>query len=286
MPLLDLQQHLKQELLTNPFLELVEPEEEEAEEEEASGETSGETEPTPERKEAEPPARSTGRKSSWTVSMPAVRREEHEEREYYEPVTVATRDLSDHLRDQVAAARAQRRGRLARRRVHRQHQRRRLSRLLARRDSRGHQREVGRAAEAAEDFDGRAPALYDGRSRGDARASSRSSTRPASARVTCASACCCSCAKQDSNRRCSIGLVRDAFDELINHRWSEISKRFGISAARRAEGRRRNREARPQARPSLQRRQRQLHRSRPRRRQDRRRVSRLPQRREPAASRV
>ena len=30
MPMMDLQQHLKQELLTNPFLELVEPEEEEA----------------------------------------------------------------------------------------------------------------------------------------------------------------------------------------------------------------------------------------------------------------
>src|ERR671936_876764 len=26
-------------------------------------------------------------------------------------------------------------------------------------------------------------------------------------------------------------LVRDCFDELINHRWSEISKRFGISPA-------------------------------------------------------
>jgi len=25
-------------------------------------------------------------------------------------------------------------------------------------------------------------------------------------------------------------LVRDCFEELINHRWSEISKRFGISA--------------------------------------------------------
>ena len=32
MPLLDLQQHLKQELLNNPFLEMVEPEEEEEEE--------------------------------------------------------------------------------------------------------------------------------------------------------------------------------------------------------------------------------------------------------------
>ena len=31
MPLLDLQQHLKQELLNNPFLEMVEPEEEDEE---------------------------------------------------------------------------------------------------------------------------------------------------------------------------------------------------------------------------------------------------------------
>ena len=30
MPMMDLQQHLKQELLVNPFLELLEPEEEEA----------------------------------------------------------------------------------------------------------------------------------------------------------------------------------------------------------------------------------------------------------------
>jgi RNA polymerase sigma-54 factor len=34
MPLLDLQQHLKQELLNNPFLEMTEPDEEDSEEEE------------------------------------------------------------------------------------------------------------------------------------------------------------------------------------------------------------------------------------------------------------
>ena len=54
-------------------------------------------------------------------------------------------------------------------------------------------------------------------------------------------------------------LVRDCFDELINHRWSEISKRFGISAARRADGRRRDREARPEAGPQSTARRRQLH---------------------------
>src|ERR1041385_8711931 len=38
MPLLDLQQHLKQELLNNPFLDMVEPEEEEEGEEEEAAE--------------------------------------------------------------------------------------------------------------------------------------------------------------------------------------------------------------------------------------------------------
>ena len=42
MPLLDLQQHLKQELLNNPFLEMAELEEEE--EQETEGETEAETE--------------------------------------------------------------------------------------------------------------------------------------------------------------------------------------------------------------------------------------------------
>ena len=38
MPMMDLQQHLKQELLTNPFLELLEPEEEEQEQKEPTAE--------------------------------------------------------------------------------------------------------------------------------------------------------------------------------------------------------------------------------------------------------
>ena len=48
MPLLDLQQHLKQELQNNPFLEMVEPEEEEEEETpEAEQSTTPEEEKTP-----------------------------------------------------------------------------------------------------------------------------------------------------------------------------------------------------------------------------------------------
>src|SRR5688572_19980630 len=98
MPLLDLQQHLKQELLNNPFLEMVEPEEEE---------TESETENEP---EVEGSAEQTEKTHSDEIDWEEIlldgfdaggRREEHEEREYYEPVTVEARDLSDHLRDQI-----------------------------------------------------------------------------------------------------------------------------------------------------------------------------------------
>src|SRR5437762_8201179 len=96
MPLLDLQQHLKQELLNNPFLEMVEPEEEEDE---------SEAEP-----EVEGSAAETEKQHSDEIDWEEIlldgfdaggRKEEHEEREYYEPVTVDSRDLSDHLRDQI-----------------------------------------------------------------------------------------------------------------------------------------------------------------------------------------
>src|ERR1700730_4666330 len=94
MPLLDLQQHLKQELLNNPFLDMIEPDEggSESPQEEATQETEAEKEEKGE--------------IDWEEILldgfdAGGRREEHEEREYYEPVTVATRDLADHLRDQV-----------------------------------------------------------------------------------------------------------------------------------------------------------------------------------------
>src|SRR5690242_19321424 len=95
MPLLDLQQHLKQELLNNPFLEMVEMEEEEEEEEE-----------TPEAEAATEEDKANDEIDWEGILLDGFdaggRREEHEEKEYYEPVTVDTRDLSDHLRDQIA----------------------------------------------------------------------------------------------------------------------------------------------------------------------------------------
>src|SRR5438045_796885 len=96
MPLLDLQQHLKQELLNNPFLDMVEPEEDEEE---------GEEEETVEA-ETPPEEKTSNDEIDWEEILldgfdAGGRREEHEDREYYEPVTVDTRDLSDHLIDQI-----------------------------------------------------------------------------------------------------------------------------------------------------------------------------------------
>ncbi len=98
MPLLDLQNHLKQELLNNPFLDMIEPDEEDEDDgvepqEEVNQETEAEKEEKGE--------------IDWEEILldgfdAGGRREEHEEREYYEPVTVDTRDLADHLRDQVS----------------------------------------------------------------------------------------------------------------------------------------------------------------------------------------
>ncbi len=92
MPLLDLQAHLKQELLNNPFLEMAEEEVQE------------ETQEAPEEKKED------DEEIDWEEILlngfeAGGRKEEYEQREYYEPVSVATRDLSDHLHDQLTLLR-------------------------------------------------------------------------------------------------------------------------------------------------------------------------------------
>ena len=104
MPLLDLQNHLKQELLNNPFLDMIEPDEEDDEGEDADGleESANENETEAEKAEKEEKSEIDWEEILLDGFDAGGRREEHEEREYYEPVTVATRDLADHLRDQVS----------------------------------------------------------------------------------------------------------------------------------------------------------------------------------------
>lgn len=91
MPMLDLQQHLQAELLNNPFLELEEPEEEET------------PEKTTEEQQEEV-------KKDDEVDWEEIllngfdvggQKEQYEQLEYVEPVSVESRDLADHLRDQL-----------------------------------------------------------------------------------------------------------------------------------------------------------------------------------------
>jgi RNA polymerase sigma-54 factor len=91
MPMMDLQQHLKQELLANPFLELLEPEDETTEQPAA--------EEQKEKKEKE-------EEVDWEEILlngfeVGGTREQYEQLEYTEPVTVETRNLIDHLREQL-----------------------------------------------------------------------------------------------------------------------------------------------------------------------------------------
>jgi RNA polymerase sigma-54 factor len=97
MPLLDLQQHLKQELLGNPFLELVETEEEP----EAPQTTAGEKEQIEQEKKNDDEPDWEGILLDDGAEAMSSPRDMSEAREYTEPVSVEMRDLSDHLKEQV-----------------------------------------------------------------------------------------------------------------------------------------------------------------------------------------
>ena len=94
MPMMDLQQHLKQELLVNPFLELVEPEEEEA-----GAEKSPDAEQEKEKAEKE-------QEIDWEEILlngfdVGGAKQQFESQEYLEPIAVESADLIDHLREQL-----------------------------------------------------------------------------------------------------------------------------------------------------------------------------------------
>ena len=91
MPMMDLQQHLKQELLANPFLELLEPDDETTEQ------------PAPEEQKEQ---KEKEEEVDWEEILlngfeVGGTREQYEQLEYTEPVTVETRNLIDHLREQL-----------------------------------------------------------------------------------------------------------------------------------------------------------------------------------------
>jgi len=223
MPLLDLQQHLKQELLNNPFLEMVEPEDEDEEE----GTETEEAAPQEEEKT------STNDEIDWEGILldgfdAGGRREEHEEKEYYEPVTVDTRDLSDHLRDQIALLDLNPR------------------QMLLAEEFIGNINEDGYLACPVEDIrqsindvvleaaeaagrDADEIPVYDEDEMQRMLETVQALDPPGVGARDLRE--CLMLQLRDAGLEHSVPyrLVRDCFDELINHRWSEISKRFGIS---------------------------------------------------------
>jgi RNA polymerase sigma-54 factor len=109
MPLLDLQQHLSQELLVNPFLEMTEPDDEEEESAETETDTTAESQDLsePEAPPTDEPEKTGDDDVDWEAVLldgfeTGGTREQYEDREYFEPIRVDVRDLSDHLKEQVA----------------------------------------------------------------------------------------------------------------------------------------------------------------------------------------
>jgi len=222
MPLLDLQQHLKQELLNNPFLEMVEPEEEEEEGEAAETET----EPQDEEKRND------------TIDWEEIllegfdaggRREEHEEREYYEPVTVDSRDLSDHLRDQITLLDLSPRQVVL------------AEEFIGNIDDDGYLKAsleeivngvndmIRSAAESEDAPDADELPLYTMQEAEEMLAAIQNLDPPGVGARDLRECLMLQLKEAGLEHSVPYRLVRDCFDELINHRWSEISKRFGIS---------------------------------------------------------
>ncbi len=221
MPLLDLQNHLKQELLNNPFLDMIEPDEEDEEDgteqqEEANPETEAEKEEKGE--------------IDWEEILldgfdAGGRREEHEEREYYEPVTVDTRDLADHLRDQVSLLDLNGR------------------QMYLADEFIGNINEDGYLAcglekivegvnesvtKVAEELD-REIEPYTGGEAEEMLGIVQSLDPPGVGARDLRECLMLQLREAGLEHSVPFRLVRDCFDELIAHRWSEISKRFGIS---------------------------------------------------------
>ncbi len=93
MPLLDLQQHLKEELLSNPFLEMVEPEEQ--------TEVSVADEVKSEKEQQQAADEPDWESILLDDQADGVRRGSVEVREFVEPVPVEQPNLSDHLLEQI-----------------------------------------------------------------------------------------------------------------------------------------------------------------------------------------
>jgi RNA polymerase sigma-54 factor len=229
MPMMDLQQHLKQELLANPFLELLEPEEE-----------------TPEQKDAEQEKEQKEKEEEmdWEEILlngfeVGGTREQYEQLEYTEPVTVETKDLIDHLRDQLHMLTLTPR------------------QLLLAEEFLGNINEEGYLAASVEEIHGSVNQLVEGHVQGESSDSGEEEAEAAeppaddSAFYTMAEVeemlrifqrldpagvgardlrecLLIQLGEQADTESLTYRLVNEAFPDLIAHRWNDLAKRFGV----------------------------------------------------------
>jgi RNA polymerase sigma-54 factor len=224
MPLLDLQNHLKQELLNNPFLDMIEPDEEDEED-------------GTEQAEDESPETEAEKEEKGEIDWEGIlldgfdaggRREEHEEREYYEPVTVDTRDLADHLRDQVSLLDLNgRQMYLADEFIGNINEDGYLAcglEKIVEGVNESVQKVVEELGQDVEDL-----RLYTLGEADDMLTIVQSLDPPGVGARDLRECLMLQLREAGLEHSVPFRLVRDCFDELIAHRWSEISKRFGIS---------------------------------------------------------
>ena len=226
MPLLDLQQHLQQELLVNPFLELV------PEDEDGEGEDGTETleVATPEEQKADNTDEMDWQKILEDGFETGGRKEEYEEREYIEPVTVMSRDLMDHLREQVQMLElTSRQAYLADEFVGNINEDGylgcSLDEILV-----GVNLEVTRVAEEA-NIDITELPMYTLEEVAALLPLIQQLDPPGVGARDLRECLLLQLATQGLEQGVAYALVRDGFDELIGHRWSEMAKRFGISVS-------------------------------------------------------
>jgi len=245
MPMMDLQQHLKQELLANPFLELLEPEDE-----------------TPEQKDAEQEKEQKEKEEEmdWEEILlngfeVGGTREQYEQLEYTEPVTVETKDLIDYLREQLQMMTLTPR------------------QLLLAEEFLGNINDEGYLAASLEEILGSVNQLVAGHVHGDQDESQDGADVDEDAVVTAGATDAAAAAgssgaqfytmadaeemlvviqrldppgvgardlreclliqlgEQADTESLTYRLVHDAFPDLIAHRWNDLAKRFGVDPA-------------------------------------------------------
>jgi len=212
MPLLDLQQHLKQELVANPFLDLVEPGEDD---EELVEEVEEELEDEIDWEEILLDGFDAG-----------GRKAEYEEKEYYRPTPSTSEDLWDNLRDQLKLLPLNEREMLL------------GEEIIGNIDRDGFLTcSIEEVVEGVNDFlrntdndywDGSAPySEEDGRR---ALEVVQGFDPPGVGARDLRECLLLQLRSRGESDSLAYRIVRDHFEELVNHRWSELSKEHGISA--------------------------------------------------------